>query len=814
MTGMNRTFTDKKPKNGAGDQPGIRIRKGVIIPLILVFVFMAVMVIYMTSLMYRVAVSNSNAVMEDRILTVSAMINNHLNTAENVLHVAGDSVHHMLVSGTTSARIHEFLVDETRNVAEQFDENYTGLYGYIMGKYIDGLNWVPPEGYDPRTRDWFIVAREAGGKVVFSNPYIDAQTGNMIISACRMLSDRQSVIALDVQLKGIQEMMKELTISGKGYGFVVDKSGLIVAHRDGEKRGTSIGALPGGEELLKVILDNGSGSFSYQWRNEDSTIYVNSIANDWYVVMVVSDRELYEEVWHQRIVIIVICVLIFSMIAIIYYAGYRNEQKITSRLEEMRLEEQKAVYDRRVLELEKDAANASNKAKSDFLANMSHEIRTPMNAIIGMDEMILRSSPGESIKKYALDIQSAGRTLLSIINDILDFSKIESGRMELIPVEFGFSSVMNDVVNMTMKKAQDKGLAYKLSVSEDIPSVLLGDEIRIRQVMLNLINNAVKYTHEGSVSVDVSYDDSTQLMQVMVSDTGIGIKNEDLARLFGSFQRLEEEKNRNIEGTGLGLNITMRLVKMMDGTISVTSKYGEGTTFTARMRLPVVDRTPVGDFVKNLASMQENTEEYRPGLVAPSARILIVDDNEMNLEVITGLLEETKMKITRALSGKECLERLKEGSFDLIFLDQMMPGMSGVQTLERIKREQLADAAPIIALTADAIVGARDTYIKEGFTDYLSKPVMYAALEAILLKYLDPAKVDREAAVSNAQTPAARAEEAGERPLVLVIGETKEKLEAVKEILGTGYKGVFVRDEDKARKYLEKHEVRVVIRVE
>ena len=196
-------------------------------------------------------------------------------------------------------------------------------------------------------------------------------------------------------------------------------------------------------------------------------------------------------------------------------------------MEEMKLEEQKASYERRVLEIEKDAANASNKAKSDFLANMSHEIRTPMNAIIGMDEMILRTSPGEPIRKYALDIKSAGKTLLSIINDILDFSKIESGKMELVPVEYGVASVMNDVVNMTMKKAQDKGLEYKLNVSQDIPSVMYGDEIRIRQIMLNLINNAIKYTHEGSVSIDVSYEKTTGMLKIIVSDTGIGIKEED-----------------------------------------------------------------------------------------------------------------------------------------------------------------------------------------------------------------------------------------------------------------------------------------------
>ena len=317
--------------------------------------------------------------------------------------------------------------------------------------------------------------------------------------------------------------------------------------------------------------------------------------------------------------------------------------------------------------------------------------------------------------------------------------------------------------------------------------------------MLNLINNAIKYTKEGSVSIDVSFDREESRLRFVVADTGIGIKNEDLGKLFNAFQRLEEDKNRNIEGTGLGLNITMRLVKMMDGSISVSSKYGEGTTFTAEMVQEVEDDTPVGDFVLNLERAQEAKEEYRPALVAPGAKILIVDDNAMNLEVISNLLSDTRIQITTALSGAECLTCLSEDKYDVVLLDQMMPVMTGTQTLEEIRKRHLADDTPVIALTADAIVGARDIYIEEGFTDYLSKPIMYRDLEEALIKYIDKSLLKETE------------EAAKEHPVVLVVSESTEKLNEIKVLLGDKYKGVFVKDEEKAQKYLSKHEVKYII---
>lgn len=460
---------------------------------------------------------------------------------------------------------------------------------------------------------------------------------------------------------------------------------------------------------------------------------------------------------------------------------------------------------------QRQRADIANQAKSNFLANMSHEIRTPMNAIVGLDEMVIRESDSPKVKKYALDIKSAGNTLLSIINDILDLSKIESGKMELVPVDYDFASVLNDIVNMTMKKAKDKGLSYELEVDPEIPCELHGDEIRIRQVILNLTNNAIKYTKEGFVKLSLSYRKEDNMLLFSVRDTGMGIKPEDMDRLFSSFQRLDETKNRNVEGTGLGLNITKQLVEMMGGSIKVESVYGEGSCFKAEMIQETVSDTPIGDYKEHLSNAIEINEEFKPKLVAPDARILIVDDNEMNLEVITGLLGETRINVITALSGRDCLEILEQRSFDMVFLDQMMPELSGTKTLELIKQRHLCDNTPIIVLTADAIVGARDSYVKAGFKDYLSKPVMYPELEDMLMKYLDKKLILTEEEIE-AEEQRRKEEREMEKPRVLVISDSEEKLKSAKALISEEYKGVFVRNTAQAKKYLEKHEAAFIIR--
>lgn len=448
----------------------------------------------------------------------------------------------------------------------------------------------------------------------------------------------------------------------------------------------------------------------------------------------------------------------------------------------------------------------ANRAKDAFLANMSHEIRTPLNGILGMDEMIIKDTKESHIKKYALDIKSAGNTLLSLINDILDLSKIDSGNFEIISLDYSMASVLNDVINMTKPRADKKGLTYNFSVSPDIPSKLHGDEIRIRQVMLNIINNAIKYTKEGHVDVAISADIGTgpsdRMLKVQVTDSGIGIKDEDKEKLFKSFQRLDEEKNRNIEGTGLGLHITFRLVEMMGGHIEVESEYGKGSVFTLYIPQGVVDSTPLGDFSEAVEKHMSEITTDETTLYAPDARVLIVDDNEMNLEVMEGLLRDTKIKLDLAMSGMECIEKVKNNKYDCIFLDQMMPEMNGDATLAEMKKQDILKDTPIIALTADAIVGARESYIAMGFTDYLSKPVKYDIMEQELKKYL-PAEKQLTPQTTNSE----------ELPVVLIWGDDSARIKEEKERLNGTYKCVCVTGRTAMEKYLSNHEPHAVLRV-
>lgn len=444
----------------------------------------------------------------------------------------------------------------------------------------------------------------------------------------------------------------------------------------------------------------------------------------------------------------------------------------------------------------------ANQAKSNFLANMSHEIRTPMNAIIGMDEMILRESNNVNVRKYADDIKSAGKTLLSIVNDILDLSKIESGKMEILPVNFDPRTIIYELHSLTKEKAAYKGLEYRMDISSQIPTTLFGDEIRISQIMLNLINNAVKYTEKGFILLSVGYSDESSSLLITVTDSGIGIKEEDRKDLFASFKRLQETANRKIEGTGLGLNITQQLLNLMGGNISVESTYGKGSSFKVEIPCPVIDKTPIGNYDDYTNAVSKAT--YQPILYSPSSRLLVVDDNPMNLKVFSALLKNTDIKITTALSGNECLRLCRSNKYDVIFLDQMMPGMSGTETLEKLRAESLAEDIPIVCLTADAIKGARDNYVSLGFTDYLSKPIIYTELEKILLTYIPDEKLITDNDVISQKTDI--------KPSLLIINEDTDKLRSLYSMFKDSFTVVPLKDDTSAKKYLVNHTVDYILR--
>ena len=427
--------------------------------------------------------------------------------------------------------------------------------------------------------------------------------------------------------------------------------------------------------------------------------------------------------------------------------------------------EQKA-HEREELAKAKQLAENSNAAKSEFLANMSHEIRTPINAVLGMNEMILQESlrardtlpqsKNETqavftdICTYAGNIDSAGKNLLSIINDILDFSKIEAGKLEIVETDYSLSNVLNDLSNMISFKAASKGLQFEVHADSSLPNALHGDEVRVRQIVTNLLNNAVKYTPKGSVELNVSErslagnenEKRTELV-FSVKDTGIGIKDVDKGRLFKKFERMDIEKNSSIEGTGLGLAITGSLVEMMGGTISVDSDYGHGSTFTATIPQYVLSDERLGDFrerfQKSISALEVKQEPFH----APDAHILVVDDTQMNLTVVKGLLKKTMIDIDTASSGTEALAMANSKVYDVILMDQRMPEMDGTTAMRLIIEDRYGSnkETPFICLTADAVSGAKERYLSEGFSDYLTKPLDSQALEEMLLKFIPKDKI-------------------------------------------------------------------------
>ncbi len=417
-----------------------------------------------------------------------------------------------------------------------------------------------------------------------------------------------------------------------------------------------------------------------------------------------------------------VCTDIFNLVS-----GTLEKAKLTDALEKAK----------------EDAENANN-AKTQFLARMSHEIRTPINTVMGMNELIIRETKEEHTEKYAKDIKDSSAILLNIINEILDSSKIESGKMELVCGNYGIGSIFNDLYNMMSLRAKSKELELVFDINPDMPREYYGDDKRIRQILMNLLTNAIKYTEKGKVTfkVDCTVEGENAVIHCLVKDTGIGIREEDLGKIYDAFYRIDLERNKNIEGTGLGMNIVNQLLKLMGSELKIESEYEKGSEFSFDLVQKIVDEKPLGDFRGSLEKLEG--AKSNATFTAPLANVLIVDDNKMNRMVFKGLIKKTKIQIEEAENGLECLEILKDKSFDVIFLDHMMPEMDGVETLENIREKKLCENVPIIMLTANAIVGDKEKYLSMGFDDFLSKPIIPEVLDGMLVKYLPKDKIINE----------------------------------------------------------------------
>ena len=737
-----------------------KIRKDIIAywtTLVLTVVLLLAIVVYTFGSFYRITKEDVIIMGEAKTKELSEQVQNFLMRGYETLEVTVDSVEYMVDEGMDSEAIESFLIRESDKCADRISEDFTGIYGWVDGVYVDGLGWVPDADYVPQKRIWYTMAmdnKENG--VTLIPPYVDAQTGNIIISISKVLNDGESVLALDITPYSIQTATEELNLNGNGYAFIVDNNGLIVAHADSSLRGASYlektYLLADQQELIQKAMTAEDGYFSMTIDGEECQVFRSEVRGGWNVVLVVKSQEMFQRVRQNLFRNIALSMGIFVIVTYFCTSSFFNRRKAARYAEEV----QKA----------KEEAEKANAAKSDFLANMSHEIRTPINAVMGMNAMILRESDDANVREYAGKAHNASKTLLALINDILDLSKIEAGKMEIVEDVYFLSSVLNNVVNMMRVKAEEKKLEFIVEIDESIPDELMGDETRISQVIINILNNAVKYTREGSVRLKIEQvpgivqsdaavlagvpeekilaaSEDGVLLKIAVIDTGIGIREEDIGKLFGNFERLDQKANKNVEGTGLGLSITGKMIEMMHGRVEVESVYGEGSTFTIYLPQKVEGDVTIGNFEAKFAEYVKSLNSYKETFRAPDAHILVVDDNEMNLFVVEKLLKTTEIVVSCCDSGERCLELIRQRHYDVILLDHMMPGMDGIETLKRMKemKHHLCKDTPVIALTANAIVGVREMYLADGFDDYLSKPIDSNELETMLRKHLPGDKV-------------------------------------------------------------------------
>jgi signal transduction histidine kinase/CheY-like chemotaxis protein/HPt (histidine-containing phosphotransfer) domain-containing protein len=767
------------------------------------------------------------------LLVVERDVKSRLKETEIFLTSTSNTVSRMLIQDEPQEYITAYILDAAKLTPLDKKDSipFHGLYGYVRGEFVDSTGLQADGNYAPKDRPWYKAALVGNGNIVYTVPYARYGSDLLRITASKTIGAglEPDVLAIDVGLPLASDSYDHLRMIPSSYAVLLNQDMLVLSHPREDYLGLDYGELSPERKKITETLAGGYEVSSQVAKDSNSgkkrIVFFKRIYNGWYVGICVDSDSFYHDLNSLMGTIIYLGTTLFIFICIVLF-----------RLNKAKLK-----------------ADAQSKAKSSFLAEMSHEIRTPMNVIMGMSEFALQTDSLSDAKVYIKDVKQASASLLSLINRILDVSRIEAGALQISRLQYSLASVLRDVVRVIRIRAVEKSLTFTVNVDADAPGNLIGDDVRLKQILVNLLSNAVKYTQEGFVSLRVSVEDEkagggktppTVVLRFEVKDSGIGIKDEDIPRLFDAFARMDAEKNRYVEGSGLGLPITHNLVKAMDGDVKVESEYGAGSCFTVSIRQTLGEPGKLAE-VENAADKRtlfymddsfyresiiqtlgglgvptkacehveefftelekgvysfafipeywwtsiENIENVAPGTVivvlaktvksfgenvnvlfapayavtaadalnnraglvrsgadgekwtAPDARVLVIDDNATNLKIAKGFLLPYRVNVDVCVDGETAVGLARERRYDLVFMDNLMPGMNGIQAAAAIRALDCTwESPPIAALSADEVVDARGRLLTTGFDDYLSKPIDACKLEEVLQRWIPRSK--------------------------------------------------------------------------
>jgi len=699
----------------------------------MLFVFLAFTVMVISSYLYmeRMMLARLEDEVNNALNFMQSSVESDLQEPEKLLQSMSQSIRNMIINGYTADKLQNYISEMTPSVIryEKRKLSINRLYGYFNvfnGLQLNNGEWAPTGDNDPKESPWYKAAVQAKGKVTYAAPYFNARIRSYVLTYSRQIlngGEPLATIALDVPIDSIINYVTAMQIVEDGYGMLVDENLGIIAHPDVYLIGKSLQSVNSGlAEHLANFLESGDDfipkSTAVNYKGQESVVFSRKLRTGWYISLIAPLNQYYREIRYTGLVLAAMGLLLAIALSIILWRINVSKKKV----------------------------DEESRQKSDFLAKMSHEIRTPMSAILGITEIQLQDRTlREDIREALGKIYNSGDLLLGIINDILDFSKIEAGKMELVPVKYYVSSMINDIVQLNKIKNENKPIGFKLLVDEHIPTEVIGDELRIKQVLNNLLSNAFKYTDKGEVTLSVSVEQtrgmSTNATLIFkVKDTGQGMTQDQIRKVYDEYSRFNLEANRTTQGTGLGMSITRNLVYMMGGSISVDSTPGKGTEVTVK-----VPQRMEGSVAMIGKEMAETLQQFKMSSVSqtekaqitydpmPYGSVLIVDDVETNLYVAKGLMAPYELAMDTAVSGFEAIDRVKGGNvYDIIFMDHMMPKMDGIETTKILR--EMGYNRPIIALTANALVGQAEMFMRNGFDGFISKPIDVRQLNTTLNK--------------------------------------------------------------------------------